>query len=187
MKFFTLLVCFSLILSSCKGQEHQYKLEDDLYNCIIKSNKAKGVNIEEKMDSLHSSLIKNKVLKDYSGESIIALIEQMSDGENLPTIQYQPNINIIDISLSNNIIDKFCKNLDIKLLEDSSTKIYKIGEDLRKLKDISLSNVSNVALKTLTAKDFEHPFYKTFFLTSLTVLVNREIHLQKKSEAEPKD
>lgn len=187
MKFFIPLIFLTLILSSCKGQENPYKLEDNINDCIIKSNKSKGIDIEEKMDSLHSSLIKNKVLKDYSGKSIIALIKKMSRDGDLPTIQYQPNINIIDISLSNNIIDKFCKDLDIKHLEDSSTKIYKVGEGLRNLKDINLSNVSNVALKALTAKDFEHPFYKTFFLTSLTVLVNREIYLQKKSEAIPKD
>ncbi len=179
MKFFISLLLLLIVIASCKGQKNPYQLEDNLYACIVKNNLSSGIDIETKMDSLHNFLVKSKVLKDYSGESIIALIEKVGFDNQLPKISYQPKINILNISLTSNSINKFCNDLDMKLFDDTSLKIYKVGEGLRSLKDISPKNVSKVALKTLSAKDFEHPYYKTFFLTSLLVLSNREVGLKE--------
>jgi hypothetical protein len=80
------LVFLSLTMLSLCGLA-QTAIEKEIFNCVVESYEKQKIDVKATLDSFECYLVKNKYLKDKSGQSYISLYEKIAiDGDVLITL-----------------------------------------------------------------------------------------------------
>ncbi|WP_046756180.1 hypothetical protein [Kordia jejudonensis] len=159
-----LLYSFIMLISCVSiAQNKNYQLETQYMNCMYGIFEDNGVKLQKLIKKAEQQLIDTKLLKDTSGESYIALFQNIEEAV---------KGNMGNLEISDYVIKGMSNNKKIKeymecmngLMESAEFKESKLSKFIQ----LSSSGNNNPDLKTLAnkllaifePKDFSNDFYK---------------------------
>jgi biopolymer transport protein ExbD len=163
---------YILLLTACKKGHNNYKIEDALYNCEKEHYKSVGLDIEAVSDSLEAAFIRQGIMKDCSGESILNVWATIEAENIFPTIIVNTELLQKFKLLSGFDARSTCPDVKDEFFEDSTVKIFRLMVGMLYIKNPTPQNIAQLWLRIFTAEDFEHPLYKLRFLWLLSSLGN---------------
>ncbi len=175
---FTLILIF--ILTSCNGQD--YKVEKQLFECLVTSAKAVGIDLKKELTDFENNLIVNKVLKDKSGESYYQIYKQI---EKEGDINFSFNYSLLDTIMlhSDTIglheIQTDCSEYFSKILNSKdykNSKLYSLNlamDAIKETGDINVTTIASTITDVLSPKDFEQDYYKMTVM--LTLIATQDV------------
>ena len=169
-------ITFILFLTTCKGQD--YKIENQLVDCLNSSAKRFGIDLKKEFNVFENHLIENKVLKNKSGDSYYQIYKRI---EKEGDINFSFNYSLLDTirlhsdSIGLQEIQENCSNSFEKILNSKDykkSKLYRLNlamDSIKKTGKINISEIAETVTKVLNPKDFEQDYYKmTVMLTLIT-------------------
>ncbi len=188
-------VCIIFLMNSSMifAQEYTYELETMYMNCIYKSLNDNGAEFKAILQEAEQKLIDEKLLKDTSGKSYIALYKNMKE---VAGKEYQ-SLGVLDY-----IASRMMESIDMlvyfecekefmehpKRLASRMNKFTTVIESID-IKKIEGSLLGNILSGFVNENDFEYDFYKYFtfllldtFKVSKFEIKNTDRSLPKKEE-----
>lgn len=167
MNFRYLIFGLILIINGCA--QNSYQIEDHLYECIDKRYKADNINLKSAISDFELFLINNGILKGKSGSDYVNFFKEVKKNNDIIS-KIDPDIleRLCKIPISDyysdDCMDKL-NSLDSAIIFDSKYfKLQLVLQNQNPLDEISPSNMAESILSVLTAKDFEHKYYKCISL-----------------------
>ncbi|WP_417265726.1 biopolymer transporter ExbD [Brumimicrobium sp.] len=174
-KIIIVLISLFIFLSSNAQEE---TIKDKLYTCMVNHYHGNNIDLNASLDTLENYLILNDILKSNDGNGkvqyyqtiiktgVIQGVERTSLMDSLAL--YYPRTDFI-----NNCI--FVVN-DLDSSQFIKSQFYQTTEKVKNDAEglIDLVSVSKLILSNLSAKDFEHPYYRANMLLSFVMTSDRE-------------
>lgn len=189
---FTLIL--TLLFTSCNGTN--YKIEKQLFDCLVSSAKTVGVDLNKELKAFENHLIDCDVLKDRSGESYFQIYKQIEKENNinfsfsyslLDTISFHSNsknLKEIQLDCSDNF-EKILNSEDYK-----KSKLYELNiilDSERESGRISASEIASTITNFLTPADFDQNYYKMTLMLTLVASQDIQTGLEKRLLPLPKN
>jgi biopolymer transport protein ExbD len=165
-----------------------------LINCLYESYDDGGKAFKELLNAFEVQLIKEKILKDETGESYIQFLKVASKG-NLKNLIIPSNFveDISEIKKPDSEKTKLCREQMDEKYNIESTKIGELNvlmKDIMSSDNIELSSYANGILSILRAEDFEIDFYKLnifYFFSIINTSIDSGLARKLPKEKEIKD
>jgi len=179
---------FGIFTISCNSQT--LRVEDKLMNCIYQNYEDNGTKFKKALTEFEQLLINEKILKDSSGESYVAIFEKIVEENDF---NYNPSKSfldkIIDIGMPQSESFIKCQS-ELKESEFiKSNELQKVFDSLKESDNFSPSTVAKGILTVLNSEDFELDYYKmsVFFLFDTISYVNDDGLIRKLPEIQEED
>lgn len=177
MKLLSYAFVLALPLFSCS--QKKYTVEDELYQCMTDVYASDGIDIVEISDSIETFFIESGVLDDASGDAKISLYEAIAETGEAPTlpsnsffsrlIKFPHRLVFMDSCISEAQIDS------TTILNSTFHKAQQKAQELLTTPGgITPKKAAKLTLEMLTAKDFEHPYFRSQFLVSILLTANKD-------------
>ncbi len=161
-KSILIFLIFGFLTMSCQGQTE--RMEAKIMACIYENYEDQGTEFKKALSDFEQLLISEKILKDGTGISYIAIYEKIAL-EN--AFNYNPSKSFIDQinnirvpknSSLNKCQSKLIKNDKIEFTKGTELKI--VLDSIMNSKNLSPSKVANGILSVLDESDFDLDYYK---------------------------
>lgn len=163
----------TILATSCSGPE--YQVEDELYTCLEQKYEQNGIDIAVFLDSLENLFIENGILKDKSGEAKLEFYKKIANGGEIPIMKESEfTDSITRITFSEQAFESCLKNKGFDSSTLNASVYFRLKAEFKTVKNLSLKNAAMCHVNVLTAKDFEHPFFRSHMLSSYIVLIERQ-------------
>lgn len=163
----------SILTYGCSGSE--YQVEDELYNCLMQKYERKGIDITVFLDSLESHFIKNGILKDNSGASKLEFYKNLANGGEVPIMEeYEISDSVARIKFAEQEIESCIKNKGFDSSTLNSSVYYRLKAEFKTVKEMNLRDAAMCHVNVLTARDFEHPFFRARMLSSYILIIESQ-------------
>ncbi|WP_417800603.1 ExbD/TolR family protein [Tenacibaculum sp.] len=179
---------FGIFTISCNSQT--LRVEDKLMNCIYQNYEDNGTKFKKALTGFEQLLINEKILKDSSGKSYVAIFEKIIEENDF---NYNPSKSFLDkiIDIGMPQLESFIK-CQSELKESKfikSNELQKVFDSLKKSDNFSPSTVAKGILTVLNSEDFELDYYKmsVFFLFDTISYVNDDGLIRKLPETQEND
>jgi hypothetical protein len=178
MRPLTILFSLILLLGSCSDQD--YSLEQEELDCFYSEQVVAGVDVQSWVNAAEDTLVKYGALKNKSGESYMAFIQNLSDigstaTANVPLMNALRSIDGPAFYWSLPFImcsDRSISEPDSTELSTSHLRhLNSLLDTLEMRGDISVSIAANAPLQLFSAEDFEHNYYRTLAVIVFTRII----------------
>lgn len=164
------------ILVGCQPKQDDSSLENQILDCFYQQHQEHGIDIKASIDSAKSILLNYGVLPDNEGRSYIEFIRAMNKAEDFP-LETPPNL-IEELKsikyLPSGVQCTDMRKIDFDSIEFANSKL----KDLANIYDlitgkgnISVAMITGEMLKIFDEKDFDHPYYQTLGILSISNLI----------------
>lgn len=184
---FTFLI-FGIFTIFCYSQT--LRVEDKLMNCLYQSYEDNGTKFKKTLTEFEQLLINEKILKDSSGKSYVAIFEKIIEENDF---NYNPSKSFFDLIMAIGIPQSESFVICQSELKESefikSNELQKVLDSLKESDNFSPSTVANGILTVLNSRDFELDYYKmsVFFLFDMISYVNDDGLSRKLPEIQEDD
>lgn len=163
----------SILATSCSGPE--YQVEDELYTCLEQKYERNGIDIAVFLDSLENHFIENGILKDKSGAAKLEFYKKIANGGELPIMkEFEITDSIARITFSEQEIESCLKNKGFDSTTLNASVYFRLKAAFKTVKNLNLKNAAMCHVKVLSARDLEHPFFRSHMLSSYILLIERQ-------------
>jgi hypothetical protein len=167
-----------LVLSICfviGFSESNYKVEDQIYSCLVAEYHKHGVDVEPLLDSLELYYISQGILKSNTGKSKFDFYKEISETGKAPTMKWHKLADSVgQIMYFDQQINQCLRENNIDSTDFNESKYLVLMKSFHTIQDVNLKNAAKAHIEVLTSKDFEHPYYRAHMIISFTRIYERE-------------
>ncbi len=172
MKNIIKILLLSILAYGCSASENP--VENELYECLIKEYKSKGIDIAALLDSMENHCIKNGILRDNSGESKLEFYKKIANTGEVPIMEvYEIADSIAQIKFFQQEIESCLNNKDFDSLTLSNSSYSRLMSSFKTVKEVNPKNAAICHVNVLTSKDYEHPYYRAHMLITFARIYER--------------
>lgn len=152
-----------LLLFSCS--ENTYELEDQLYDCVLSQAESQNIDLIRMVNNKESEFIRRGVLSDSSGKAKVQFYQETIETGVFPNSEFGIQTNSYLIEFMDWFDDTQCTNKWSKTdkLKSKYVQLRKSIGPLIEAGKTTPQEEAKAILSVLNAKDFEHPYFKTYF------------------------
>jgi biopolymer transport protein ExbD len=173
--------------------QSQTSIDNEIIDCIADSYSQENVDIKETLDCFEMFLVKNKYMKDKSGQSYLSVYKQIANDNDVNITLDNFNDNGLLQKSPKAFFDCYRTRLpEIMNSESPLKKLYKQFQD-NPIEPTTPGEVSKHLLKVFKSGDFKHDVIRyyslyTFLLTSYpdfsirSTMTDKELSFTKKYE-----
>lgn len=166
------------VLSMCCAigcTDSNYKVEDQIYSCLVTEYHKHGVDVEPLIDSLEHYYISQGVLIDNTGKSKFEFYKKISETGKVPTMKWHKFADSVgQIMYFEPQMNECLRNNNIDSVEVKNSKYSELMKAFHSVEKVNPQNASKAHIEVLTPKDFEHPYYRAHMIISFTRIYERE-------------
>src|SRR5690554_5823739 len=172
-----------LVLSICfviGFTESNYKVEDQIYSCLVAEYHKQGVDVEPLLDSLELYYITQGVLTDNTGKSKFNFYKKISEAGKAPTMKWHKLADSVgQIMYFDQQINQCLSENNIDSTDINESKYSDLLKSFHTIQEVNLKNAAKAHIEVLTPKDFEHPYYRAHMIISFTRIYEPETSFLK--------
>ena len=169
---FIFIGLYSYSCTSRLTKNDHYAYENIAYECLIYEFNKVGINLEERLELIESSLISSEVLNGKTGKDYEQLFQHLTVGPNeLKINSFEHDTVLFDYQgrfhKTNLVSQCIWMNEGDSVFFNSSSKLAKLQtrfSDVPIGRYRSLKEEAEIILRELDSDDFEHPFYRAYCL-----------------------
>ena len=172
-----------LLISCSKGTE----IEDQLYERTVAEYKKEGIELEPLLDKIEAQFIKEGLLTGKGGLAKVKYYERLAAEKEFRDLKKFDVIRpVIEYPLTSGFLNRAQKSAMLKdslayVNSEYFSKMHRIQREAVQHGRISRQNVSKAIVESLSADDFEHPFYRMFMLLTIAQTMEKKTEYARKT------